>query len=81
MLTDEDIKKLVEVFATREEINDRFELTVTKQELSNLVNAVDAYARKVDTYAKEMAAMANAIRRHETWIKLLAEKLGVNLEY
>lgn len=51
MLTDKDVEKLIEVFATRKELEEKF---VTKEEfrkaISNLHSAIDAYARKADTY-------------------------------
>lgn len=50
MLTDEDIKKLIEVFATREEIVTKQDLEELKEDFRNLQGSVDAYAKKADTY-------------------------------
>ena len=48
MLTDEDIKKLTTVFATREEMDVKFE--AMHLSFSELQSAVDAYAKKTDMY-------------------------------
>lgn len=46
MLDDKDIKKLIDVFATRDEIKEMVGNLVTKEEFSDLQAAVDAYAKK-----------------------------------
>ena len=79
MLTDEDIKKLTTVFATREEMDVKFE--AMHLSFSELQSAVDAYAKKADTYFQEMVALAHRVDRHEKWIQQIAEKLGVKLEF
>ncbi|OGE76793.1 MAG: hypothetical protein A3C85_03375 [Candidatus Doudnabacteria bacterium RIFCSPHIGHO2_02_FULL_48_21] len=45
MLTDEDIKKLTEVFATRVELDTKFD--AMHESFSDLQAAVDAYARPI----------------------------------
>ncbi|MBI2577573.1 MAG: hypothetical protein HYV77_01880 [Candidatus Wildermuthbacteria bacterium] len=50
MLTDEDIKKFVEVFATKEDLKDIVRNLSTKDDFNELLTAVDAYAKKADTY-------------------------------
>lgn len=81
MLTDEDIKKLIEVFATREEMKEMVNNLVTKEEFSNLQSSVDTYAHKADNYFKEMVALTHKVDRHEKWIQQIAGRLGVKLEY
>ena len=49
-LTDKDIEKLIEVFATKEEIQELIEPLATKQSVLDLETAIDAYAKKADTY-------------------------------
>lgn len=83
MLTPEDIQKIVEanqeVFPTKEYFeNFKQEL---KKDFSDLQIAVDAYAKKADTYFQEMLMLAKKVDRHEKWIQQIAEKLGVKLEY
>jgi len=83
MLTEEDIKKIIEanqeVFPTKGDFEDfREEM---RKSFSDLQTSVDAYAKKADTYFQEMVALSRKVDRHEKWIKQLAEKLGVKLEY
>jgi len=51
MLTNEDIQKLIDVFATRDELDKRFD--EMRQDFSDLQTAVDAYAKKADTYFQD----------------------------
>ncbi len=83
MLTDEDIKKIIEanreVFATKEDFEAfREEM---KKSFSDLQTSVDAYAKKADTYFQEMVVLSHKVDRHEKWIKQIADKLGIKLEY
>ena len=70
------IKYLDEKF-TR--IDQRFD--EMKKDFVNLQTSVDAYAKKADTYFQEMVMLAHKVDRHEKWIKQIAEKLGIKLEY
>lgn len=81
MLTDEDIKKLIEVFATREEVATKKDLEDIRQDFVRLETAVDAYAHKADAYFQEMVALSHKVDRHEKWIQQIAEKLEIKLEY
>lgn len=83
MLTEEDIKKIIEanreVFATKEDFESfKDEL---KQSFSDLQTSVDVYAKKADTYFQEMVMLTHKVDRHEKWFHQIAEKLGVKLEY
>lgn len=83
MLTDKDIRNIIEanrhVFATKEELADfREEM---RKNFAELLTSVDVYAKKADTYFQEMLMLAHRIDRHEKWIRQIAEKLGVKLEY
>lgn len=80
MLDDKDIQKLIEVFATREEVATKKDLEELRKDFSDLQSSVDSYAKKADTYFQEMAMLSHKVDRHEKWIKQLAEKLGVKLE-
>lgn len=81
MLTDEDVKKLIEVFATREEVATKRDLEEVRKDFSNLQSSVDAYAKKADNYFQEMVVLSHKVDRHEKWIQQLAGKLGVELKY
>ena len=52
-----------------------------KSDINNLVNAIDAYAKKADAYFQEMVMLSHKVDRHEKWFHLIADKLGIKLEY
>jgi uncharacterized coiled-coil DUF342 family protein len=81
MLSDEDIQKLIEVFATKEDLKEVVKNLSTKNDFNNLLNAVDAYAKKADTYFQEMVMLAHKVDRHEKWLQQIANKLGLELDY
>ena len=81
MLTDADVKKLIQVFATRDEVVLKADLDLFREDFSDLQTSIDAYARKADTYFQEMVMLSHRVERHEKWMHQLAEKLGIKLEY
>ena len=81
MLTNEDVKKLIEVFATREEVATKKDLENIRQDFVRLETAVDSYAKKSDKYFQEMLMLAQKVDRHEKWFHQIADKLGIKLEY
>ena len=81
MLEDKDIEKLIEVFAPKEDLKEAVKNLSTKDDFNKLLTAVDTYAKKADTYFQEMVMLSHKVDRHEKWIRKLAEKLGVKLEY
>ena len=81
MLDEKDVQKLIEVFATREEVATKQDLELLRQDFTNLQTAVDAYAKKADAYFQEMVMLAHKVDRHEKWFHQIAEKLGIKLEY
>lgn len=83
MITDQDVQKIItagsQVFATKAElsqlegrIDDKFE---------KLLAALDGYARKADTFMQELVVTRHQVERHDKWLHLIADKLGVKLEY
>lgn len=79
MLDDKDIEKLSEVFMTKTDLeNFRDEY---RQDFSDLQKSVDAYAKKADQFFQELVMLSHKVDRHEKWIKQIAEKLGIKLEY
>ena len=58
MLTQEDIQKLIEIFATREEVATKSDIEDVREDFRNLQGSVDAYAKKADTYFQEMLLLA-----------------------
>jgi len=81
MLDDKDVQKLIEVFITRKEFNEKISNLATKEDVDKILTAIDGYAKKVETFAQEMIVLAHKVDRHEKWILQIAEKLGVKLEY
>jgi uncharacterized coiled-coil DUF342 family protein len=81
MLTNEDIKKLATVFATKQELKEAVENLATKTDINKLMNTMDSYAKKADTYFQEMVMLSHKMDLHEKWIKQIAEHAGVKLEY
>lgn len=69
------------VFGIEEKIQDLQENKADKDDINNLMGAIDSYAKKADTYFEEMVALSHKVDRHEKWLLQLAEKLGVKLEY
>lgn len=81
MLTSEDIQKLIEVFAIRDEVATKLDLEGLREDFSNLQTSIDAYAKKADTYFQEMLVLAHKVDRLEKWIHQLAERLDIKLQY
>ncbi len=81
MLNNEDIQKLMEVFATKEEIKEMISTLSTKEDFRSMQTSLDTYAQRADTYFQEMTALAHKVDRHEKWLKQVADKLGIKLEY
>lgn len=50
MLDDKDVQKLIEVFATRDEIVTKKEFEDLRGDFNNLQTSVDAYAHRADKF-------------------------------
>lgn len=81
MLTNEDIQKMMGVFATKDDLKEAVGNLTTKDDFNNLQTAIDAYAKKADTYFQEMVMLTHKVDRLEKWIQQLAEKIGMKLEH
>ena len=81
MLDSEDVQKLLEVFASKEDLKEIVKNLSTKDDFDNLMTSVDGYAKKADAYFQEMVMLSHKVDRHEKWIQQIAEKLGVKLDY
>jgi uncharacterized coiled-coil DUF342 family protein len=76
----EDLTELIKYLDEKfTRIDERFD--EMKKDFVNLQTSVDAYAKKADTYFQEMVMLAHKVDRHEKWIRQIAEKLGIKLEY
>lgn len=65
MLDDKDIEKLIEVFATKDEMKEMISNLVTKEDFNNLQTSVDAYAHKADKFFEELVMLSHKVDRHE----------------
>jgi len=76
----EDLTELIKYLDEKfTRIDQRFD--EMKKDFVNFQTSVDAYAKKADTYFQEMVMLAHKVDRHEKWIRQIAEKLGIKLEY
>lgn len=79
MITDEDIKRIIqaerEIFTTKDDFEE------LKQLFSNLQSSVDAYAKKADAYFQEMVVLSHKVNRIEKWVQQIADKVGIKLDY
>lgn len=80
MLEDKDIQKLIEVFATKEDLKEVVDNLSTKEDLNNLKTSVDNYAKRADTYFQEMVMLSHKVDKLEKWVNQIADKVGVKLE-
>jgi len=79
---EKDFSELVEYLDERfTKIENILETKADKSDLDDLATAVDAYAKKADTYFQEMVALSHKVDRHEKWLLQIADKMGVKLEY
>ena len=82
ILTDKDINRLTAVLASKHEVRiltekvDRVENSINK-----LTVAVDGLTQAIDNLRVEYAAITSQLNRHELWIKQIAEKAKVKLEF
>ena len=82
MLTDEDIKKLIEIVATKDDIKDlKQDIDGLRESVQALTVAVDRLVKSMSDLKTEYAAVVNQVNRHEKWFHQIAEKLGIKLEY
>ncbi|MFA6278914.1 MAG: hypothetical protein WCS97_02480 [Candidatus Paceibacterota bacterium] len=82
MLTDADIARIVAVVATKEDvklINER--LGSLEENLNKFVTASDKFTGSFEALRLEYAAVSTQLTRHEDWIKQIAEKSGVALQF
>lgn len=61
-------------------IEAQLETKADKADVRELADAVDAYAKKADTYFQEMVMLAHKVDKMDKWIHQIAEKVGIKLE-
>ncbi len=73
-----DLSELVHFISGKfDEVEERFD--TLEGMFRDLEGAVDAYAKRADTYFQEMVMLSHQVSRHERWIRKIAEKVGVKL--
>jgi archaellum component FlaC len=82
MLTDEDIQKMAEVFATKEDIKDlKEDIGGLRESVQALTVSIDKLTKILEDLKQEYIAITAKVDAHEKWIKQASEKLGIKLEY
>ena len=82
MLTEEDVKKLLSVLATKEDIIElKQDMAGLREAVQALTVSVDKLAKAVEDMHQEFMAISAKVDRHEKWIQQIAAKLGIKLEY
>ena len=82
MLTDSDLARIVAVVATKEDIRHIEErLSALEENLNRFVTASEKFTGAFHDLNLEYTAVSTQLSRHEEWIKKLAAKAGVTLEY
>ena len=67
---------------SQEEIKDlRQDVNDLRESIQALTISVDRLVGAMSNLKTEYAAITNQINRHEKWLNLVAEKLGIKLEY
>ena len=78
---DDKFDRLFDVFVTKDEFQEMRKEMMTQNDKHQLLMSTDNYARKADTFYQELVMLSHQHNRHEKWILMWAEKLGVKLEY
>ena len=86
MLTEKDIStliaRMVAVVATKDDVKIlENRLDAFQDSFDKLTAAVDKLAGAVQDLRLEYAAVSTQLSRHEEWLKKLADKVGLKLEY
>ncbi len=82
----EDFSELIEYLDEKfsnidSQLSDLKENKADKSDVRDLMSSVDVYAKKADTYFQEMVALSHKVDRHEKWLRQVAEKLDIKLDY
>ncbi|MBI4114686.1 MAG: hypothetical protein HY445_02490 [Candidatus Niyogibacteria bacterium] len=82
MLTDQDIQKIINVVATKEDVQEiKEEVSALKESIQALSVSVDKLAKAVEDMHKEYVVITHRVDRHEKWLQQIADKVGVKLEF
>src|SRR3989344_102809 len=65
-----------ELYSVRDELDKKID-----DKFNQIMDVLDGIAKLLETHYQELLALCAKVDRHEEWIKSLAEKAGVKLEY
>lgn len=57
------------------------DLDILTERVNSLVTSIDNLVKSITDYHEEQIAMSEKMNIHEKWIRQLAEKIGLKLEY
>ena len=82
MLTNADIARLVSVVATKEDVKHlEGRIDAIDEKFDRQLVLLDKLIGRVEDMRIEYAAVSTQLSRHEEWIKQLAAKANIKLEY
>jgi archaellum component FlaC len=82
MLSQEDIIKLSEVLATKKDIKEiKTDIDGLREQIQALVTSVDKLVKEMIAVNQEKTMEKLQKERYERWFRLIADKLGIKLEY
>jgi hypothetical protein len=80
MLTDEDVQKLVSVFATKKDLQEfREEFSGVKENVQAVLNILENQNKPIVELQQENVMSTGILKRHENWIKQIAQATNINL--
>lgn len=86
MISEKDISQIVSrvvaAVATKEDVAElREDINVLNEKFDRQLILLDKLIERVDAMRLEYAAVSTQLSRHEEWIKEIAKKAGIKLEY
>jgi len=74
--------KAVEIFVTKEEIQEvKNDINALREQIQALTLSIDKLVKASENLFEEYISIKAHLDRHEKWIKQIANKLGIKLEY
>jgi hypothetical protein len=75
----DDFATRTELYLVRDEIKQ--DITELNKKFDQIMNSLDRFAGLLERYFQEQVALGAKVDRHEEWIKQIAGKMGIKLEY
>lgn len=80
MLTDQDIDRLLAVFATKQDLAGiRSDIKDLKESMQDVLFSCDSMAKAISELNFEYTGMKYQLNRHERWIPQIKEHVGLRL--